>query len=200
VKDRRRCDWASLDDPLYCAYHDEEWGVPLHDDRKLFEYLVLEGAQAGLSWGTILRKRENFRRAFDRFEPRKVARYGDAKVWSLLSDPGIIRNELKIRSAIQNAHAFLRVQDEFGSFDSYIWGFVENKPIINRRRSLKELPPSTARSKAMSDDLIKRGFKFVGPTICYAHMQATGMVNDHLVYCFRYKELDGKGEADPQSQ
>ncbi len=192
MNDMRRCGWASPDDPLYRSYHDEEWGVPLHDDRKLFEYLVLEGAQAGLSWGTILRKRDNFRRAFDRFEPKKVARYGDAKVRSLLSDAGIIRNELKIRSAIQNARAFLAVQEEFGSFDSYTWEFVGNKPIVNRRRSLKELPASTAQSKAMSEALVKRGFKFVGPTICYAHMQATGMVNDHLVYCFRYGELGGK--------
>ncbi len=193
MNERRRCEWASPDDPLYRAYHDEEWGVPLHDDRKLFEYLVLEGAQAGLSWGTILRKRNNFRKAFDGFEPKKVARYDDTKVRSLLSDAGIIRNELKIRSAIQNARAFLAVQHEFGSFDSYTWGFVGNRPIINRWRSLKELPASTAQSKAMSDALVTRGFKFAGPTICYAHMQATGMVNDHLVYCFRYRELGGKG-------
>ncbi|MDA4125409.1 MAG: DNA-3-methyladenine glycosylase I [Thaumarchaeota archaeon] len=186
-----RCGWAPADDPLYRAYHDEEWGVPLHDDRKLFEYLVLEGAQAGLSWGTILRKRENFRKAFDGFEPRKVARYNDAKVRRLLSDAGIIRNELKIRSAIRNAGAFLAVQKEFGSFDSYVWQFVGGKPVINRRRSLKDLPASTPESKAMSDALVKRGFGFVGPTICYAHMQATGMVNDHLVRCFRYKQLSG---------
>ena len=173
------------------AYHDEEWGAPLHDDRKLFELLVLEGAQAGLSWGTILEKRDNFRKAFANFDPRKVAKYDNGTVERLLLDPGIVRNELKIRSAIQNASAFLAVQREFGSFDSYIWRFVENKPKINRWRSLKEIPAVTKESEAMSKDLVRRGFRFVGPTICYAHMQATGMVNDHLVHCFRYPELGG---------
>ncbi len=188
-KEKRRCDWASLSDPLYMSYHDEEWGVPVHDDRKLFEILLLEGAQAGLSWGTILRKRENFRRAFDGFDPRKVARYGEGSVRRLMSDEGIIRNELKVRGAIQNARSFLRVQKEFGSFDSYVWRFVEGKPKKNRWRSLREIPPSTGESEALSRDLVARGFRFVGPTICYAHMQATGMVNDHLLYCFRYREL-----------
>jgi DNA-3-methyladenine glycosylase I len=189
--EKRRCYWASLDDPLYRAYHDEEWGVPLHDDRKLFELLVLEGAQAGLNWGTILKKRENFRKAFANFDPRRVAKYDDEKVERLLRDPGIVRNELKIRSAVQNASAFLATQREFGSFDSYVWRFVGNNPKINGWHSLKEIPPFTKESEAMSKDLVRRGFRFVGPTICYAHMQAAGMVNDHLVYCFRYRELGG---------
>jgi DNA-3-methyladenine glycosylase I len=191
VVERRRCDWVSLDDALYRTYHDEEWGVPLHDDWKLFELLVLEGAQAGLSWGIILRKRENFRRAFDDFDPRKVARYNEAKVSSLLLDVGIVRNELKVRSAIQNAKSYLSVQKEFGSFDSYVWRFVGNRPKVNRWRRMADIPPSTRESKAMSKDLLKRGFRFVGPTICYAHMQATGMVNDHVTYCFRHRELGG---------
>lgn len=186
-----RCDWVPLDDPLYKAYHDSEWGVPLHDDRKLFEFLVLEGMQAGLSWGTILRKRENFRKAFDGFDPRKMALYGDRKTRSLLVNAGIVRNRLKVGSAVTNARAFLAVQKEFGSFDSYIWSFMGNGPRINRWRTLKELPTATEESKRISVDLLRRGFKFVGPTICYAHMQATGMVNDHLVHCFRYRELGG---------
>lgn len=184
-----RCGWASPDDPLYRDYHDREWGVPLHDDRALFEYLVLEGAQAGLSWGTILRKRENFRRAFDEFDPRKVSRYGRKEVKRLLGDPGIIRNRLKINSAIENARAFLAVQREFGSFDSYVWRFVGGETKVNRWRTSKEIPAKTPESEAMSRDLLARGFRFVGPTICYAHMQATGMVNDHVTTCFRYREL-----------
>ena len=187
----RRCDWAHSGDSLYTDYHDKEWGVPLHDDLKLFEFLVLEGMQAGLSWGTILRKRENFRRAFDGFDPNKVSRYGGRKVKSLLADPGIVRNRLKIASTITNAKAFTAVQKEFGSFDSYIWGLAGGKPRINRWRVLKDLPAATEESRAMSEDLLRRGFSFVGPTIVYAHMQATGMVNDHLTYCFRHRQLGG---------
>jgi DNA-3-methyladenine glycosylase I len=189
-----RCGWRDLDDPLYVAYHDREWGVPVHDDGTIYEFLVLEGAQAGLNWWTILRKRENFRRAFDGFDPAKVARYDGRKVQRLLKDPGIIRNRLKIASAVQNAKAFLAVQREFGSFDSYIWRFVGGKPKVNRWRSLSQIPATTPESEAMSKDLLSRGFRFVGPTICYAHMQATGMVNDHITSCFRYKEL-AKGKA-----
>jgi DNA-3-methyladenine glycosylase I len=185
-----RCGWATR--PLDIQYHDREWGVPQHDDRVLFEFLVLEGAQAGLSWSTILNKRSNFRRAFDRFDPRKVARYDARKVSELLADPGIIRNRLKIAAAIQNAKAFLEVQREFGSFDTYIWGFVGGRPIQNSRQSLKDLPARTAESDAMSKDLLRRGFKFVGPTICYALMQAVGMVNDHLLTCFRYSEIKAR--------
>jgi len=185
----KRCGWASLDDPEYREYHDKEWGVPVHDDRLLFEFLVLEGAQAGLSWGTILRKRENFRRAFDGFEPVKVANYDREKIHTLLADKGIVRNRLKLESAVQNAKAFLRVQGEFGTFDTYVWRFVGGKPKMNRWRSLRQIPATTPESQAMSKDLLARGFRFVGPTICYAHMQATGMVNDHVVGCFRYKQL-----------
>jgi DNA-3-methyladenine glycosylase I len=192
VKEKKRCEWATPEDPLYTSYHDEEWGVPLHDDRRLFEFLILEGAQAGLSWRTILRKRENYRRAFDGFDPRKVALYDERKVKSLLADGGIVRNELKVRSAIRNAKACLEVQNEFGSLDEYMWGFVGGRPKVNGWRSLEEVPPSSAESVAMSKDLLKRGFRFVGPTICYAHMQASGMVNDHVVYCFRYGELGGR--------
>ena len=186
-----RCAWASLSDPDYMAYHDREWGVPIHSDRKIFEFLILEGFQAGLSWQMILKKRTNFRKAFDRFDPNKLARYRESKIKSLMSDAGIIRNELKIRSAIQNAAAFLMVQREFDRFDNYIWGFVGDRPIINRWRHMKEIPARTESSDAMSRDLIKRGFKFVGSTICYAHMQAMGMVNDHTVDCFRYEQLGG---------
>ncbi len=192
---KNRCGWAPLQDPLYVAYHDTEWGVPVHDDRKMFELLVLEGAQAGLSWGTILRKRENFRRAFDGFDPEVVARYDRRKVRELLSNPGIIRNEQKIRSAVNNASAFLAVQKEFGGFDSYIWGFVGGKTKVNRRRTLGQIPSSTRESEAMSRDLVRRGFRFVGPTICYAHMQAAGLVNDHVVSCFRYRELGGSSST-----
>jgi len=184
----QRCAWAT-DDPLYAAYHDHEWGVPVHDERVLFEFLILEGMQAGLSWITVLRKRENFRAAFDNFEPRKITRYDETRITSLLNNPGIIRNRLKIESAIGNARAFLAVQDEFGSFDSYIWQFVGGKPIQNRWRGGAEIPSSTIHSDAMSHELKKRGFKFVGSTICYAYMQAVGMVNDHTLDCFRHAQL-----------
>jgi len=184
----RRCDWAGKD-PLYIDYHDREWGVPVHDDRLLFEFLVLEGAQAGLSWLTILKKRENFRRAFAGFEPRKVARFDRRKVARLLEDAGIIRNRLKIESAITNARAFLKVQREFGSFDAYQWAFVGGKPRRNRWRRLEEVPARTPESDALSRDLRQRGFRFVGSTICYAHMQAVGMVNDHLTSCFRHRAI-----------
>lgn len=183
-----RCQWAGTD-PLYVAYHDLEWGVPVHDDRLLFEFLVLEGAQAGLSWATILKKRAAYRAAFDGFDPAIVAAYDDAKVAELLANPGIVRNRAKIASAIGNARAFLAVQQEFGSFDAYIWQFVDGRPRQNSWRSLAEIPASTPESEAMSKDLRKRGFIFVGSTICYAHMQATGMVNDHLVDCFRYADV-----------
>lgn len=189
----RRCPWC-LNDPLYERYHDEEWGVPVHDDRTLFEFILLEGAQAGLSWITILRKRENYRLAFDGFDPRLIARYDEAKVHSLLADGGIVRNRRKIAAAVTNARAFLRVQEEFGSFDRYIWGFVDGRPVHNRWRTLAEIPPRTELSDTVSRDLIRRGFSFVGSTIVYSHMQATGMVNDHLLECFRYRQLGGKGE------
>ena len=188
-----RCDWAGSD-PLYVGYHDTEWGVPLHDDRALFEFLVLEGAQAGLSWLTILRKRENYRRAFARFDPEQVARFDRRRIQRLLADPGIIRNRQKIEAAIGNARAFLALQEEFGSFDAYIWAYVDGKPVQNRWRRLADLPAKTPLSEAMSKDLARRGFRFVGPTICYAHMQATGMVNDHLVGCFRHPEVAALGK------
>jgi DNA-3-methyladenine glycosylase I len=183
----QRCDWAKGE--LYEQYHDIEWGVPVHDDQTIFEFLVLEGAQAGLSWSTILNKRTHYRKVFSAFDPRKVARYDERKVAALLEDPGIVRNRLKVRAAVTNANAFLAVQKEFGTFDAYIWSFVGGKPIQNRWATLKDVPARTAESDAMSKDLQKRGFTFVGSTICYAHMQATGMVNDHLVSCFRHKEL-----------
>jgi len=183
----QRCPWAT--DELSIVYHDQEWGVPLHDDQRLFELLILEGAQAGLSWITILKKRAAYRSAFDRFDPRKVARYDEARIAALLANDGIVRNRLKIRAAVQNAQSFLAVQKEFGSFDQYIWQFVGGKPRQNRWRESGELPARTEQSDAMSRDLVKRGFKFVGSTICYAFMQATGMVNDHLAGCFRYKQL-----------
>ncbi len=185
---KTRCPWSSTD-PIYIAYHDEEWGVPLHDDRKWFEFIVLDGAQAGLSWLTVLRKRKRYQEVFDNFDPQKVAQYDDKKVQKLLQDPGIIRNRLKINSAIKNAKAFLKVQQEFGSFDKYIWQFVGGKPIVNHWKTMQEIPVKTKESDAMSKDLIKRGFNFVGSTICYAFMQAAGMVNDHSVDCFRYKEV-----------
>jgi|SRR5579871_2878887 len=185
---KRRCAWSGTD-PLLIAYHDEEWGVPVHDDRVLFEFLVLEGAQAGLSWITILRKREAYRRAFDRFDPRKVARYDKRKIAALLADAGIVRNHAKIASAIANARAFLDVQAEFGSFDAYQRRFVDGRPIQNRWRAQGDIPARSAQSDAMSHDLKSRGFTFVGSTIVYAHMQAVGMVNDHLVDCFRYREV-----------
>jgi DNA-3-methyladenine glycosylase I len=179
-----RCHWAKSE--LMIAYHDGEWGVPLHDDRRLFEMLILEGAQAGLSWETILKKREAYREAFDGFDAAKVARYTAAKQAKLMKNPGIVRNRLKIAAAVTNARAFLKVQEEHGSFDEFIWSFVGGEPIVNRRRSMSEVPPRTAESDAMSKALLKRGFKFVGSTICYAFMQATGMVNDHLVSCERH--------------
>jgi len=192
VTNRRRCPWGESH-PLYVPYHDREWGTPLHDDRRFFELLVLEGAQAGLSWLTILKKRNAYREAFDGFDPRKVARYDGKKVARLLADDGIIRNRLKIAAAITNARAFLAVQREFGSFDAYVWRFVDGKPIHNRRRNVKDVPARSAESDAMSAELRRRGFRFVGSTICYAFMQAAGMVNDHLVSCFRHRELGGGG-------
>jgi DNA-3-methyladenine glycosylase I len=184
---KTRCGWSR--DELMTAYHDSEWGAPLHDDRALFEFLILEGAQAGLSWSTILRKRENYRAAFDGFDAVKIARYTDRKQAALMADEGIVRNRLKIAAAIDNAKAFLKAQQEFGSFDAYIWRFVDGRPLRNRWRRMEDVPASTPQSDAMSKDLAKRGFRFVGSTICYAFMQATGMVNDHLVTCFRYKEV-----------
>lgn len=185
---KTRCPWAGTD-PFYVAYHDDEWGVPIHDDRKLFEFLILEGAQAGLSWATILRKRENYRKAFDGFDPQKMAAYDANRTAELVSDPGIVRNRRKIEAAIQNAQAFLAIQREFGSFDAYIWQFVGGKPKQNAWKTPKQIPAQTRESIAMSKDLIKRGFRFVGPTICYAFMQAVGMVNDHVASCFRHKQV-----------
>ncbi len=188
MKTKSRCPWAG-DTEIYQAYHDEEWGVPVHDDRTLFEMINLEGAQAGLSWLTVLKKRETYRKAFDNFDARKIAKYDDKKVARLLADPGIIRNRLKVAATIANAKAFIAVQKEFGSFDRYIWQFVGGKTITSHRKSLAGAPNRTAESDAMSKDLRKRGFKFVGSTICYAFMQAVGMVNDHLVACFRHKQV-----------
>jgi len=185
---RSRCGWAGTD-PLYVKYHDDEWGVPVHDDRRLFEMLILEGAQAGLSWITILRKRAAYRKAFDRFDPKKVARYDARRVRTLLADAGIVRNRLKIAGAVKNARAFLAVQREFGSFDAYLWRFVDGEPIVTRRKGLKDVPARTDVSDALSRDLKKRGFTFVGSTIMYAFMQAVGMVNDHTVDCWRSKEI-----------
>jgi DNA-3-methyladenine glycosylase I len=182
-----RCPWATAEPSI--TYHDEEWGVPIHDDRVLLEFLILEGAQAGLSWITILKKRENYRQAFDRFDPKKVARYGARDVQRLLRNDGIVRNQLKIAATIENAKAFLAVQKQFGSFDAYVWSFVGGRPIQNRWRRMADVPARTAESDAMSRDLLRRGFKFVGSTICYAFMQATGMVNDHLVSCPRHAEV-----------
>jgi len=192
MKMLRRCGWVdqiSLKDPLMTQYHDTEWGVPVHDDRKIFEFLVLEGMQAGLSWRTILLKRENFRKAFRGFDPEAVARFGAKDMKRLMADAGIIRNRQKIEASVNNARRFLEVQKEFGSFDSYIWGFIGGRTIRHRFRSLKELPPSTPDSDRISKDMKARGFKFVGSTIVYAHMQATGMVNDHVVGCFRYRQV-----------
>ena len=189
-----RCYWAGSD-PLYVTYHDQEWGVPLHDDLRLFEFLVLEGAQAGLSWLTILRKRENYRRAFAGFDPARVARFDKRKIERLLQDAGIVRNRQKIEAAVSNARAYLAVQKEFGSFDAYVWRFVDGAPRQNRWRKQGELPAKTPVSEAMSRDLLQRGFRFVGPTICYAHMQATGMVNDHLLGCFRHAQVAALGGA-----
>ena len=186
---KKRCAWVSIDDPLMLQYHDREWGVPVHDDRKHFEFLILEGAQAGLSWTTILRKRENYRKAFDNFDPAKVARFTARRLEKLLQDPGIIRNRLKIESSVKNAKAFLKVQEEFGSFDDYCWRFVNGKPKLNKLTSKQQIPATSPESDAFSKDLKQRGFNFVGSTIIYAHMQAIGMVNDHLTDCFRYREL-----------
>jgi DNA-3-methyladenine glycosylase I len=182
-----RCHWAT--NPLSTKYHDEEWGVPVHNDRRWFEFLILEGAQAGLSWETILQKRERYRRVLAGFDPAKVARFDAKRVRKLLSDPGIVRNRLKIKATVANARAFLQLQEQFGSFDSYIWKFVGGSPIRNRWKTHKSVPSQTPLSEALSKDLLRRGFRFVGPTICYAFMQATGLVNDHLVFCFRYNEL-----------
>jgi DNA-3-methyladenine glycosylase I len=192
---RTRCQWANANDPLYVQYHDEEWGVPVWNDPLLFEFLCLEGAQAGLSWSTILRKREHYRAAFAGFDPAVVARYDDAKIAELLQNPGIVRNRLKVQAAINNAQKFLAVQEEFGAFAPYLWSFVGGKPIQNRWRSLAEIPAETDESRRLSKSLLKRGFKFVGPTIVYAMMQACGLVNDHTVDCFRYGEV-----AQAQSQ
>ena len=183
-----RCAWAGQD-PLMIEYHDREWGVPVHDDAALFEFLILEGAQAGLSWSTILKKRPAYRKAFDRFNPRKVACFADEKVAALMADAGIVRNRLKIGAAVRNAQAFLAIQKEFGSFDRYIWNFVDGAPLQNRRKRMEDVPARTPQSDAMSKDLAKRGFAFVGSTICYAFMQATGMVNDHVTHCFRHAQL-----------
>ncbi len=184
-----RCPWVDLAKPDYVEYHDKEWGVPVHDDRRLFEYLILEGAQAGLSWYTVLRKRENYRSAFDRFNPEKVATYDEQKLLELLANPGIIRNRAKIVAAINNAQRFLEIQEEFGSFDAYVWRFVNGTPIVNEFRELEDFPATSRESDALSKDLRQRGFKFVGSVVCYAHMQATGMVNDHTIECFRRREI-----------
>lgn len=186
--EKQRCEWAG-NDPLYIDYHDKEWGVPLYDEDKLFEFLILETFQAGLSWITILKKRENFRESFDQFNYKKIALYGEDKINELLNNPGIIRNKLKINATISNAKAFMEVQKEFGSFSKYIWAFTGGKPIVNKFDSMSSLPPNTELSDSISKDLKKRGFRFVGSTVIYAHMQATGMVNDHVTGCFRYNEV-----------
>jgi DNA-3-methyladenine glycosylase I len=184
----KRCEWCEGDE-IYTKYHDKEWGIPLHSDRKLFEFLILEGAQAGLSWITVLKKRNTYRQVFDQFDFNKVAKYKEAKIQSLLKNPGIIRNQLKIRAAVKNAQAYIRIREEFGTFNKYIWQFTDGKIIHNSWKSLKDIPAQTEISNMMSKDLKKRGFTFVGPTICYAYMQAIGMVNDHVVGCYRYREL-----------
>jgi DNA-3-methyladenine glycosylase I len=186
---RKRCSWVSPDDPLMVRYHDEEWGVPVHDDRKHYEFLLLEGAQAGLSWAIVLRKREGYRRAFSEFDPARVARYTGKRVRKLTLDPAIVRNRLKIESAVRNAKAFIRIQKQFGAFDNYCWQFVAGRPKLNRWKSLRKLPATSRESDAMSKDLKARGFNFVGSTVLYAYMQAVGMVNDHLVDCFRHREV-----------
>jgi len=190
VTERRinRCNWVGSDNPLMLEYHDREWGVPVHDDRKHFEFLVLEAAQAGLSWSIVLKKREGYRRAFSQFDPSKVARFTQARIQKLIADPSIIRNRMKIEAAVRNARAFLAIQDEFGSFDAYCWRFVSGRPRLNRRKAMREIPATSRESDTFSKDLKRRGFSFVGSTIIYAHMQAVGMVNDHLVGCFRYRE------------
>src|SRR5687768_14146114 len=186
MNDKNRCAWC-LKFEQYIEYHDKEWGVPVHDDRTHFEFLILEGAQAGLSWSTILKKREGYRKAFANFDAQKVSRFTEARIQKILQDPGIVRNKLKVNAAVNNAKRFMELQKEYGSFDKYIWSFVNNKPIVNERKSLKEIPATTSESDALSKDLIKRGFKFVGSTVIYAHMQACGLVNDHLITCWRYK-------------
>ncbi len=186
---KKRCEWCEGTFEEYIRYHDEEWGVPVHDDRRHFEFLILEGAQAGLSWATVLKRREGYRQAFAGFDPQTVARFGAGKIAELLQDTGIIRNRLKVNAAVTNAQKFLEVQQEFGSFDKYIWGFVGDKPVVNKWRELKEIPATSAESDALSKDLKQRGFKFVGSTIMYAHMQACGLVNDHTTGCFRYQEV-----------
>ncbi|HEV3370049.1 MAG TPA: DNA-3-methyladenine glycosylase I [Acidimicrobiales bacterium] len=188
---RTRCEWAT--GPWNIPYHDTEWGVPVHDDRAHFEFLVLEGAQAGLSWLTILKKRDGYRRVFAGFDPEKVARFTPKRIEKILLDPGIIRNRAKVESTVRNARAFLAVQEEFGSFDDYVWGFVGGRPVVNKWRRLGQLPATSAESEALSKDLRRRGFGFVGPTVCYSHLQAAGLVNDHVVSCFRYAELTGGG-------
>ncbi|MHA1576294.1 MAG: DNA-3-methyladenine glycosylase I [Candidatus Thorarchaeota archaeon] len=186
---KKRCEWGTFDNPLYLKYHDEEWGVPVHDDRMLFEFLILEGFQAGLSWLIILKKRENFRQALDTFDAEKIARYDEKKIEELMQNSGIVRNRRKIEAAVVNAIAFLQVQKEFGSFNDYIWSFVDGKPVVTKRKEMGEIPANIGLSEEISKDLKNRGFKFVGPTIIYAFMQATGMVNDHTVDCFRYEEV-----------
>ncbi len=188
--DQQRCEWVGSH-PLEIVYHDTEWGIPVHDDRRLFELLILEGAQAGLNWLTVLKKRESYREAFAGFDPAEVARFDEARVEALLRNPGIVRNRLKVRSVIRNARAFLKIQQDYGTFDAYVWPFVEGVPKVNRWRSLTEIPAQTPESERMSKDLQKRGFNFVGPTICYAFMQAVGLVNDHTVDCYRYHEVQG---------
>jgi len=195
LKKRSRCAWSEGINDLYIVYHDTEWGVPVWDDQKQFEFLVLEGAQAGLSWSTVLNKREGYRKAFAQFDPVKVARFNQRKIESLLKNPGIIRNRLKVGSAVNNAKRFLEVQKEFGSFSNYIWRFVGGKPTQNRFETMKDIPATSEKSDALSKDLKKRGFKFVGSTIMYAHMQAVGMVNDHVISCFRYREVKAKAKA-----
>lgn len=193
MNDKKRCEWVEGQFDQYVKYHDEEWGVPVHDDQTHFEFLILEGAQAGLSWATILKRREGYRKAFANFDPEKVARFDDDKIEELLQDEGIIRNRLKVRSAVTNAQKFLDIQEEFGSFDVYIWRFVDGEPVVNHRKSLEDIPATSKKSDALSKDLKKRGFKFTGSTIMYAHMQACGLVNDHTVNCFRFEELVGTG-------
>jgi DNA-3-methyladenine glycosylase I len=185
----KRCSWVKADDPLLLEYHDREWGVPVHSDRKHFEVLVLSSAQAGLNWSLVLKKREGYRRAFDKFDPEKVARYSERQIQALMTDPEIIRNRMKIEAAVQNARAFLKVQEEFGDFDSYCWNFVRGQPKLNRWKATRQIPATSPESETLGKDLKRRGFSFVGPTVAYAYMQAVGMVNDHLVNCFRYREI-----------
>ena len=196
----RRCSWVSVDDPLMLQYHDREWGVPVHEDRKHFEFLVLEGSQAGLSWTIVLKKREGYRRAFDGFDPEKVARFSARRIEKLVLDPAIIRNRMKIEAAVRNARAFLKIQEECGSFDSYCWRFVDGRPKLNRWKTMRQIPATSPESDAFSKDLKHRGFSFVGSTVVYAHMQAVGMVNDHLVDCFRYREIRRQESARSSSQ